>query len=159
MTRRYKSLMDGGFPYLVATLEGGWSAMPMPSRTGRVNLSNFTMENSVYLQPSIHRRIGLLLLRRLILDCEARGYRANDRCHRRLRQCQLDQRSYQDRLFQMIGYIPMSTSIRPRSKHRVRCSACARRRRHNGAGGFEGGDLAGRQKAWRTERGEIGPTL
>ena len=36
----------------------------------------FTVENSVYLQPSIHRRgIGLQLLQRLIAECEARGYR------------------------------------------------------------------------------------
>ncbi len=35
-----------------------------------------TVENSVYLQPAIHRRgIGLLLLQRLITECEARGYR------------------------------------------------------------------------------------
>ncbi len=34
------------------------------------------MENSVYLQPAIHRRgIGQQLLQRLIGECEARGYR------------------------------------------------------------------------------------
>jgi len=36
----------------------------------------FTVENSVYLQPTIHRRgIGLQLLQRLIAESEARGYR------------------------------------------------------------------------------------
>ena len=36
----------------------------------------FTVENSVYLQPAIHRRgVGLQLLQRLIAECEARGYR------------------------------------------------------------------------------------
>jgi phosphinothricin acetyltransferase len=36
----------------------------------------FTVENSVYLQPEIHRRgIGLQLLQRLITESEARGYR------------------------------------------------------------------------------------
>ena len=36
----------------------------------------FTVENSVYLQPAIHRRgIGLQLLQRLIAESEARGYR------------------------------------------------------------------------------------
>ena len=36
----------------------------------------FTVENSVYLQPAIHRRgIGLQLMQRLITECEARGYR------------------------------------------------------------------------------------
>ena len=34
------------------------------------------MENSVYLEPSIHRQgIGLQLLQRLIGDCEQRGHR------------------------------------------------------------------------------------
>ena len=36
----------------------------------------FTVENSVYLQPAIHRRgIGLQLMQRLIAECEARGFR------------------------------------------------------------------------------------
>ena len=36
----------------------------------------FTVENSVYLEPAIHRRgIGLQLLQGLIAECEARGYR------------------------------------------------------------------------------------
>jgi phosphinothricin acetyltransferase len=36
----------------------------------------FTVENSIYLAPAIHRRgIGRQLLARLIGECEARGYR------------------------------------------------------------------------------------
>ena len=36
----------------------------------------FTVENSIYLDPAIHRRgVGLVLLRRLIEECEKRGYR------------------------------------------------------------------------------------
>src|SRR4029077_16829865 len=36
----------------------------------------FTVENSVYLHPSIHRRgIGRQLLQRLIDECETRGFR------------------------------------------------------------------------------------
>src|SRR5882724_8959320 len=76
MTRRFRSLMDGGYPYLVAALEGrviGYAyAGPYRPRPAY----RFTEENSVYLQPAIHRRgIGLQLLQRLIADCEARGYR------------------------------------------------------------------------------------
>ena len=76
MTRRFTSLMDGGYPYLVATLEGrvvGYAyAGPYRPRPAY----RFTVENSVYLQPAIHRRgIGLQLLQRLITACEARGYR------------------------------------------------------------------------------------
>jgi L-amino acid N-acyltransferase YncA len=76
MTRRYTSLMDGGYPYFVAALEGrviGYAyAGPYRPRPAY----RFTVENSVYLQPATHRRgIGLQLLQRLIVECEARGYR------------------------------------------------------------------------------------
>jgi phosphinothricin acetyltransferase len=76
MTRRFKALMDGGFPYLVAVLDSrviGYAyAGPYRPRPAY----RFTVENSVYLQPAIHRRgIGLQLLQRLIAECEARGYR------------------------------------------------------------------------------------
>jgi phosphinothricin acetyltransferase len=76
MTLRFKALMDGGFPYLVAVLDGhvigyGYAGPYRPRPAYR-----FTVENSVYLAPSIHRRgIGAQLLRRLVEDCEARGYR------------------------------------------------------------------------------------
>ena len=68
MTRRFDALMDGGFPYLVAILEGrvvGYAyAGPYRPRPAY----RFTVENSVYLQPAIHRRgIGLQLLQRLIV--------------------------------------------------------------------------------------------
>jgi phosphinothricin acetyltransferase len=76
MMRRFKTLMDGGYPYLVAALDGrviGYAyAGPYRPRPAY----RFTVENSVYLQPAIHRRgIGLQLLQRLIAECEARGYR------------------------------------------------------------------------------------
>jgi phosphinothricin acetyltransferase len=76
MTRRFKVLTDGGFPYLVATLDGrviGYAyAGPYRPRPAY----RFTVENSVYLQPAIHRSgIGLQLLQRLIGDCVSRGYR------------------------------------------------------------------------------------
>jgi len=76
MTRRFTSLIDGGYPYLVASLDGvvvGYAyAGPYRPRPAY----RFTVENSVYLRPAIHRRgIGLQLLQRLIAECEARGYR------------------------------------------------------------------------------------
>ena len=76
MTRRFKALTDGGFPYLAAGLDGrviGYAyAGPYRPRPAY----RFTVENSVYLAPSIHRRgIGTQLLRRLIVECEARGHR------------------------------------------------------------------------------------
>ncbi len=76
MTRRFRALMDGGFPYFVGVLDSrvvGYAyAGPYRPRPAY----RFTVENSVYLQPAIHRRgIGLLLMQRLIAECETRGYR------------------------------------------------------------------------------------
>src|SRR6476660_567686 len=75
MTRRFDALMDGGFPYFVADLDGrvvGYAyAGPYRPRPAY----RFTVENSVYLDPAIHRRgIGLRLMLRLIGESEARGY-------------------------------------------------------------------------------------
>ena len=76
ITRRFDVLVDGGFPYFVASREGrviGYAyAGPYRPRPAY----RFTVENSVYLQPAIHRRgIGLQLLQRLIAESETRGYR------------------------------------------------------------------------------------
>ena len=76
MSRRFGALMDGGYPYFVAALENrvvGYAyAGPYRPRPAY----RFTVENSVYLQPDIHRRgIGRQLLQRLIAESEARGYR------------------------------------------------------------------------------------
>src|SRR5947209_18454407 len=76
MTRRYDVLMDGGFPYLVAALEGRVVGYAYAGAYRPRPAYSFTVENSVYLQPAIHRRgIGLQLLQRLIAESEARGCR------------------------------------------------------------------------------------
>jgi L-amino acid N-acyltransferase YncA len=76
MARRQRALLDGGYPYLVAELDGtlmGY-AYAGPYRTRPAY--RYTVENSVYIAPQAHRRgIGRALLDRLIADCEARGYR------------------------------------------------------------------------------------
>jgi phosphinothricin acetyltransferase len=76
MTRRFRALTDGGFPYLVAEVDrdviGYAYAGPYRPRPAY----RFTVENSIYLKPAIHRRgIGLQLMQRLLSECEARGYR------------------------------------------------------------------------------------
>jgi len=76
MSRRFRSLMEGGFPYFVGVLDGrvGGYAYAGPYRPRPAY--RFTVENSIYLDPAIHRRgVGLVLLRRLIEECETRGYR------------------------------------------------------------------------------------
>jgi len=76
MKRRFGALMDGGFPYLVAIVEGRVVGYAYASPYRPRPAYRFTVENSVYLQPAVHRRgIGLQLLQKLIDECEPRGYR------------------------------------------------------------------------------------
>jgi phosphinothricin acetyltransferase len=76
MKRRFDALMDGGFPYFVASLEDRVIGYAYAGAYRPRPAYRFTVENSVYLEPATHRRgIGLLLLRQLIAECEARGYR------------------------------------------------------------------------------------
>jgi phosphinothricin acetyltransferase len=76
MTRRFGVLMEGGFPYLVAALDGRVVGYAYAGAYRPRPAYRFTVENSVYLKPAIHRRgIGLQLLRGLIAASEARGYR------------------------------------------------------------------------------------
>jgi phosphinothricin acetyltransferase len=76
MTRRFRVLTDGGFPYLVATLDGRVVGYAYAGAYRPRPAYRFTVENSVYLEPATHRRgIGLQLLQRLIAECEARGLR------------------------------------------------------------------------------------
>jgi phosphinothricin acetyltransferase len=76
MTRRFNVLMDGGFPYFVAVLDGGVTGYAYAGPYRPRPAYRFTVENSVYLEPTVHRRgIGLQLLQRLIAECEARGFR------------------------------------------------------------------------------------
>src|SRR5437763_9085980 len=76
MTRRFNALIDGGFPYLVAALDGEVVGYAYAGAYRPRPAYRFTVENSVYLNPAIHRRgIGLQLLQRLIAECESRGYR------------------------------------------------------------------------------------
>ena len=76
MARRLDALNAGGFPYLVAEAENevlGYAyAGPYRARPAY----RFTVEDSVYIAPDAQRRgLGRLLLDRLIVESEARGYR------------------------------------------------------------------------------------
>jgi len=75
MTRRFRVLADGKFPYLVATSNGevlGYAyAGPFRPRPAY----RFTVENSVYLDPKAQGRgIGKKLMRELITQCQKRGF-------------------------------------------------------------------------------------
>jgi L-amino acid N-acyltransferase YncA len=76
MTRRFQALLDGGFPYFVAVLDGSVAGYAYASSYRPRPAYRFTVENSVYLRPATHRRgIGRQLLERLIAECETRGFR------------------------------------------------------------------------------------
>lgn len=76
MTRRYRALVDGGYPYFVAILDGRVAGYAYAGAYRPRPAYRFTVENSIYLDPAFHRRgIGSLLLERLITECEARGFR------------------------------------------------------------------------------------
>ena len=76
MTRRFRALAEGGYPYLVATLDGEVAGYAYAGAYRPRPAYRFTVENSIYLRPAVHRRgIGLRLLHRLIEECERRGYR------------------------------------------------------------------------------------
>ena len=76
MRQRFDVLMEGGFPYFVAALDGHVVGYAYAGAYRPRPAYRFTVENSVYLQPAIHRRgVGLQLLQRLITESEARGYR------------------------------------------------------------------------------------
>jgi phosphinothricin acetyltransferase len=76
MTRRYRVLMDGGFPYFVALLDDRVVGYAYAGAYRPRPAYRFTVENSIYLEPAIHRRgIGFQLLQRLIAESEARGHR------------------------------------------------------------------------------------
>jgi L-amino acid N-acyltransferase YncA len=76
MSRRFGALLAGGYPYLVATLEGHIVGYAYASAYRPRPAYRFTVENSVYLRPAVHRRgIGQQLLQRLIAECTTRGFR------------------------------------------------------------------------------------
>jgi L-amino acid N-acyltransferase YncA len=76
MTRRYRALLEGGYPYSVGIREGEVVGYAYASAYRPRPAYRFTVENSIYLKPAIHRQgIGLKLLQHLIGECEARGYR------------------------------------------------------------------------------------
>ena len=76
MTRRYRALTESGFPYLVADLDGDVAGYAYAGPYRPRPAYRFTVENSIYLKPAIHRRgVGLKLMQRLLSECEARGYR------------------------------------------------------------------------------------
>lgn len=76
MTRRMQSLLAGEFPYLAAEVDSVLAGYAYASLYRTRPAYRFTVENSVYVAPEMHRRgIGKVLLEALIEACTARGFR------------------------------------------------------------------------------------
>jgi phosphinothricin acetyltransferase len=76
MARRQRALFDGGYPFLVAEIDGLVVGYAYAGMYRARPAYRFSVENSVYIAPEMHRRgIGRVLLDRLIAECETRGYR------------------------------------------------------------------------------------
>jgi L-amino acid N-acyltransferase YncA len=76
MARRYEALRAGGYPYLVAELDGdvvGYAyAGPYRARPAY----RWSVEDSIYVAPQAQRRgFGGALLARLVAEAEAAGFR------------------------------------------------------------------------------------
>src|SRR5215469_5518483 len=76
MARRRASLADAGYPYLVAEADGTVAGYAYAGPYRPRPAYRWSVEDSVYVAPSLHRRgIGAVLLGRLIVEAELRGFR------------------------------------------------------------------------------------
>jgi L-amino acid N-acyltransferase YncA len=76
MTRRMQALLDGKFPYFVAEIDGRIAGYAYASLYRTRPAYRFTVEDSVYVAPDMHRRgVGKVLLEKLIEACTALGFR------------------------------------------------------------------------------------
>ena len=76
MTRRMQSVLEGGFPYFAAEIDGVLAGYAYASYYRTRPAYRFTVEDSVYIAPENHRRgIGKALILKLIEACTALGFR------------------------------------------------------------------------------------
>jgi phosphinothricin acetyltransferase len=76
MAARLQQIIDGGFPYLTAEADGAFAGYAYAAAYRLRPAYRFTVENSVYVTPSVRRRgVGRALLNALIDECGRRGFR------------------------------------------------------------------------------------
>ncbi len=76
MAERMQALLDGKFPYFVAEIDGKIAGYAYASLYRTRPAYRFTIEDSVYVAPDMHRRgVGKILLEKLIEACTAMGFR------------------------------------------------------------------------------------
>lgn len=76
MEQRYRALVDGGFPYLVAEANGRVAGYAYAGPYRPRPAYRFTVEDTVYIAPDMQRRgLGIALLNAVIRESAARGFR------------------------------------------------------------------------------------
>ncbi len=76
MLKRFEAIRDGGYPYLVAEMGGSLTGYAYASAYRPRLAYRYTVENSIYIDPSRQGQgIGKRLLLALIDDCARRGFR------------------------------------------------------------------------------------
>ena len=76
MLRRLNALLEGGYPYLVAEVDGAVAGYAYAGPYRPRPAYRWSVEDSVYVAPAMHRRrIGATLLGDLIAQAERRGFR------------------------------------------------------------------------------------
>jgi L-amino acid N-acyltransferase YncA len=76
MTRRMAALLDGGYPYIAAEIDGVIAGYAYAGSYRPRPAYRFSVEDSIYVDPAAQRRgVGRALLQRLVEECERRGYR------------------------------------------------------------------------------------
>jgi L-amino acid N-acyltransferase YncA len=76
MARRMAKLLEGGFPYLAAEIDGALAGYAYAALYRERPAYRLTIEDSVYIAPAMHRRgVGRALLAALIEAAAAGGFR------------------------------------------------------------------------------------
>jgi len=76
MTRRWRGIVDQGFPYFIAELDGRFAGYAYASSYRTREGYRWTVEDTVYIEPWAQGQgIGRGLLQRLIDECQALGFR------------------------------------------------------------------------------------
>lgn len=76
MERKGHKVGAQGLPWLVAEVDGAVAGYAYADRFRERSAYRFTLEDSVYVNPALHRRgIGRALLAELLARCETLGYR------------------------------------------------------------------------------------
>jgi phosphinothricin acetyltransferase len=76
MARRMNTLLDSGYPYIVATAGGALAGYAYAGPYRPRPAYRFAVEDSIYVDQTAQRRgVGRVLLEQLILESEQRGFR------------------------------------------------------------------------------------